>query len=449
MKILPIQKYNINLKKDVKYQTSSDKNAVQSSYTSIPLGYKYNLPVFSGLKIEDKFVKKVLNREFIGKNIFTKNNYIDYSKIGMDKLAKEDLDVTKATDNEITAYRYSLALAESYECSWVKRFNPFNRRYSLATLHSLNSEKVNKNYYAKCLDILSSKNRCKSLDVPIVHRDGSLALNGVVLDTETTGTNPSVDKIIQLASIQIKDGKTDKSGIYNKLINPETHIPEGASAVNGITDSMVKDSPTIVGVLKDYLGNYLKKENGIIIAYNHKFDIPILNRSIREYNIASKVSEKEKQMFKVLDPYLLIQRIHPFLGARKNLSKQYQWLFCKSMENAHDALADVKGTIDVLKYCLYYIEKHHSKAGKNYPITLREVLAFQFGSHNVKNIDIPLHPTKNFNSNVEFSASYKYVPLNVDNYFKSYKLTANVAERLESKIGAKNIDKLRDNGIIG
>lgn len=57
------------------------------------------------------------------------------------------------------------------------------------------------------------------------------------------------------------------------------------------------------------------------------------------------------------------------------------------MENAHDAFADVKGTVDVLKYTLYYLSEHRKDKSK--PLTLREVLLFQNGC-NVANIDIPL-----------------------------------------------------------
>jgi DNA polymerase III epsilon subunit-like protein len=451
MKVLAIQKFN-NVSKSNNTLGQNPTSHLTTDFqpkSLLPTHY-YN-PAFQGLKLEENVIKKIFGKKFFGKSIFTKTNFVDYTKIGAEKIGQEDLDITQATDKEITAYRYSLALAESYENSWVRRYNPFNRSYSLSTLHTLNSQTRNNEYYSKFIDILNNKFLCKSLDVPIVHRDGRLALNGVVLDTETTGTSPAKDKIIQLASMQIKDGKAvaDKSGIYNQLLNPEVHIPEGASAVNGITDEMVKDAPTINGVLKDYLKNNLNKSNGIVIAYNGFFDVPLLNRCIREYNLASNSPEKEKKLYKVLDPFILIQRIHPFLGARKNLSKQYQWLFCKNMENAHDALADVRGTIDVMKYCLYYIEKHHNPAGKEYPITLREVLAFQFGSPNVKNIEIPLHPTKHFRANASFEPSYKFVPLNVDNYFKNYKLTRQVAENLKNDIGEENFKRLEDTEIIG
>ena len=200
-------------------------------------------------------------------------------------------------------------------------------------------------------------------------------------------------------------------------------------------------------VLKGFLGKHLNKQNGVIVAYNSKFDVTLLNKAIREHNVASTVELKQKQAFKVLDPFILIQRIHPFLGAKKKLSTQYQWLFCKEMEDAHDALADVKGTVDVLKYCLYYLSEH--RKNKSVPLSLREVLAFQNGSQNIQNIDIPLHSTKNFSSKFNFKTSYRKEPLNVDNYFKGYKLTKESLKEISEEIGEANVAKLENDGVVG
>ncbi len=55
----------------------------------------------------------------------------------------------------------------------------------------------------------------------------------------------------------------------------------------------------------------------------------------------------------------MIQRIHPFIGAKKKLESQYRFLFCKDIEgHAHDAFNDVNATMDVLKYCVLYLNKH-------------------------------------------------------------------------------------------
>ena len=404
-------------------------------------------PNFKGVKLEANMVQKVLGKKYQGLGLYTPDkNFIDFLKVGYDKLATEPLDIVKANRNEIAAHRFSLSLAETYAIGsdfgtqWVKRYNPGNRNSPLAVSHTLNSEKMQEELFAPNLKLLYDKHFGKSLDVPITDKEGNLILDAVVFDTETTGTNPGTDKIVQIATMQLKKGKIVPEASVNQLINPGIPIPIEAESVHGISDAMVKDAPKMEEFIEGFLDNTLTKKNGIIVAYNSKFDVPLLNRYVREHNVSEGKPLKEKSMAKVLDPFILIQRIHPFLGAKKKLGYQYHWLFCKPMENAHDALADVNGTVDVLKYCLYYLSEH--RRDKSVPLTLREVLIFQNGGHGVRNIDIPLHPSKNYSNLSKFEESYRSMPLDVDNYFQGYKLSKSLIKELTPEIGEENASKL-------
>ena len=65
----------------------------------------------------------------------------------------------------------------------------------------------------------------------------------LLVDTETTGISVS-DKVCEMAYVEIDDAfNVIRSG--NSLINPGIPINYAASAVNGITDVMVKDAPTL------------------------------------------------------------------------------------------------------------------------------------------------------------------------------------------------------------
>ena len=64
----------------------------------------------------------------------------------------------------------------------------------------------------------------------------------VFFDLETTGTNISSDRIVEISIVKLMpDGN-----IYEKTrrINPEMHIPEGATAIHHITDEDVANEPT-------------------------------------------------------------------------------------------------------------------------------------------------------------------------------------------------------------
>lgn len=95
----------------------------------------------------------------------------------------------------------------------------------------------------------------------------------VIVDVETTGLNPSSDRIIQISAI-----KFDVSGkmmdTFDTYINPGIHIPAEASSINHITDRMVAGAPRIADIREsffDFLGNSL------IVGYNTVFDLKFLN----------------------------------------------------------------------------------------------------------------------------------------------------------------------------
>ncbi len=398
---------------------------------------------FKGLWFENNVVKEVKGKEYQGAGLYKAGgNFLDFSKVGWEYLSKEPIDITTATEKEIYAFCHANALAEANDTTWVRRYNSYNVTKPLAVFHTLNSQK-SKEHFASVLKELYNFNAHKNLDVPIVNNDGKLSIDCVVFDTETTGLNLTdrtkpLDKIIQIGAIQVKNGDIIQDSAYNQLLDPEMHIPEASSDVHGITDDMVQGKPTIETILKPFVNDYMNKKNGVIVAYNSKFDMTILNNAIEEHNSYSHEPLKARKSCKVLDPFILIQRIHPYLGARKKLSEQYKFLFCKNLDDAHDAFADVKGTVDVMKYCLYFLNEN--RKDKTKPLTLREVLIFQNGGK-VENLNIPLD-NEGCNARVSFNKSYSQVSLAVDNYFKGYKLTGKALKELVPVIGEENARKL-------
>lgn len=467
MKILPVNFYtNIQNKIPVTASVVSKPETEEKSFQAVDyraIFLSRFIPSFKGDYFENNFTRKVTDKKYQGLGLMEKNEigtaeWYDFSKVGWQHLSKEPLNWKTASPREFYVFLQANALAEGYESSWVRRFNYTNRKKALATSHSIDSryvkeppsKELRKDIYldksfASNLEELLDTRRHKSLDKPITDKNGHLCIDAVVFDTETTGTNTSdrsrpLDKIIQIGAIQIKNGKIVEETAMSQLINPEIHIPEQASAVHGLYDKDVKNAPVMEQVLKPFVNNYLNKKNGIIVAYNSQFDITMLNNAIKEHNSFSADELKPKRYFKVIDPFLLIQRIHPYVGTSKRLSNQYRYFFCKNMENAHDAFSDVKGTVDILKYALYYLDKH--RVDKTKPLTIREVLLFQNG-YEVPNIDISLD-AQGCNAAVNFRTSYRPVSISVDNFHNGYLLTANDIEELAPVIGDKNVKKLKD-----
>lgn len=91
------------------------------------------------------------------------------------------------------------------------------------------------------------------------------------LDVETTGLSPRAARVCELAAINFRGA--ERLGTLAELINPGMPIPAEVSRIHGITDSMVKDSPSFGGVAPRFLAML---ENSVIVAHNAEFDLGFL-----------------------------------------------------------------------------------------------------------------------------------------------------------------------------
>ena len=65
-------------------------------------------------------------------------------------------------------------------------------------------------------------------------------------DLETTGTDISKDRIVEIAVLKLHPDGTQEKKEWR--VNPEQPIQSQASAVHGITDEMVANEPTLKSV---------------------------------------------------------------------------------------------------------------------------------------------------------------------------------------------------------
>ncbi len=94
----------------------------------------------------------------------------------------------------------------------------------------------------------------------------------VVIDLETTGLSPEFDEIIEVSALRFKDDTLIET--FSTLVKPERKIPEFITALTGISNDMVSNSPRIKRVLED-LKSFLSIDD-IIMGYNVNFDINFL-----------------------------------------------------------------------------------------------------------------------------------------------------------------------------
>lgn len=109
------------------------------------------------------------------------------------------------------------------------------------------------------------KNITKSFD-----KDSKLP-TFVVLDIETTGLKPTSDRIVQICAMRYE--LFEPTEAFVSYVNPEKHISEEASKVNGIYDDDVKDAPQLAAIsesLLEFVGT------SAIVGFNVSFDLQFL-----------------------------------------------------------------------------------------------------------------------------------------------------------------------------
>lgn len=94
----------------------------------------------------------------------------------------------------------------------------------------------------------------------------------VVIDTETTGLKPRVNEIIEVSAIRYEAGFKPVS-CFTTLLRPHNPISPEASAVNNITDDMVRDQPYF-SQIADALSEYIS--GCTIVGHNLNFDLKFL-----------------------------------------------------------------------------------------------------------------------------------------------------------------------------
>lgn len=165
----------------------------------------------------------------------------------------------------------------------------------------------------------------------------------VLIDTETTGRDPAVDRIVEIGLILGRGGEIVER--RNWLVNPEMPIPEEVSKIHGITDAEVADKPTfreIAGEIVEFLRGALPG------AYNATFDRNFVFEEMRRAKIELGASAPPALRHGVewVDPLVWARQIQ-----RDEKSKALGEVCARlgiPLENAHRASDDAEAALRVL-----------------------------------------------------------------------------------------------------
>jgi DNA polymerase-3 subunit epsilon len=156
-----------------------------------------------------------------------------------------------------------------------------------------------------------------------------------IFDLETTGTNVSQDRILELSVVKIMPNGEQE--VKTMKLNPTVPIPLETSMIHGIYDTDVKDAPTFKSISKSLHSFF---DNCDLGGFNClKFDIPLLIEEFARVDIDFDVSHRK---------FVDAQKIFHMMEKR-TLTAAYKFYCNKELEGAHGAEADTLATAEVIK----------------------------------------------------------------------------------------------------
>ena len=147
-----------------------------------------------------------------------------------------------------------------------------------------------------------------------------------ILDFETTGLSPSLERVIEVGAVKVEGGIVKAH--FESLINPGRIIPYQITQITGITTAMVRTAPLAKDVFPSLL-SFLGDDP--IIAHNASFDSRFFLAE------AARVGGSPKNSF--LCTLMLARRLYPSLSSH-SLENLCRHLSIERM-NANRALSDV------------------------------------------------------------------------------------------------------------
>jgi DNA polymerase-3 subunit epsilon len=155
-----------------------------------------------------------------------------------------------------------------------------------------------------------------------------------IFDAEATGLDPRSDRIVAIAVLRVApDAEVIR---YHRLIHPGIPIPEGATAVHGITDADVADQPPFPAIAPA-LARLL--DGCDLGGFNLvRFDLPLLGAEFARVGRPLPLHDRA-----IIDVLRIYHTHEP-----RDLTAAVRFYLDRDHAAAHDAWADALATAEVL-----------------------------------------------------------------------------------------------------
>jgi DNA polymerase III subunit epsilon len=159
----------------------------------------------------------------------------------------------------------------------------------------------------------------------------------IVLDTETTGLNPTEGhRVLEIGAVEIVH-QVLTGRVFHQLINPERDVPDDAVRVHGHTRLALKDKPVFADVVDDFL-SFIGEAP--LVIHNAEFDMRFVNAEL------ARLGRKPIEMERVVDTLALARKKYP--GLPNNLDALCgRYRIDRSRRVKHGALVDAEILVEI------------------------------------------------------------------------------------------------------
>lgn len=163
-----------------------------------------------------------------------------------------------------------------------------------------------------------------------------------VVDFETTGVNPTTDRIVQVAAVVV-NGMGEVVDSFDTIVKPESpdEYVHGAQHVHGISAEQVANGMPLRQALEKV---WNLSDGKLFTAHNARFDINFLHAESERVGLDKKVDNHVDT--------LALSRLTDAERARRHSLEALCEHYGIDRARAHDALADASATAELLVHLL-------------------------------------------------------------------------------------------------
>ncbi|MFJ5808157.1 3'-5' exonuclease [Streptomyces sp. NBC_01426] len=172
----------------------------------------------------------------------------------------------------------------------------------------------------------------------------------VGFDLETTGTEPGESRIVTAAVVEVRDGEVRERRGW--LADPGIPIPEGASAIHGIsTERAVAEGRPVREVADEVAALLVEhwRRGAVVVAYNAAFDLTLLTAELARHGLPSLAARLGGAATgPVVDPLTIDRAVDRYRRGKRTL-EAVCGVYGVTLDDAHDAGADALAAVQVAR----------------------------------------------------------------------------------------------------